>query len=102
MLLASFFVLDAKSQTTRKSDKTVSVVGPPPENPTASCLDIYQTNAQGIWDLMTVGLAACARANELEPNADDWIECNRIVTDSYFAMHAVIDAAYDRCRGVNN
>lgn len=59
------------------------------------CLDRYLNLTSFAWDMMSVGLSACAQG--FQSNPDGWIECNQVVTDSYFAMHAAADAAYDRC-----
>lgn len=60
------------------------------------CLDNYVNLTSFAWDMMNVGLGACAQGFQSDP--DGWIECNQLVTDSYLAMHAAADAAYDRCK----
>lgn len=66
--------------------------------PASQCLETYLTFCNTLYDTHTMQLQNCAAIFQYDP--DGWIECNQFSSDLYLAMHAVADAAYDRCMGV--
>lgn len=61
----------------------------------SQCLDTYLSFVTALDNANNMALQNCRQtfANDV----DGWIECNQFAMDVYLGMHAVADAAYDRC-----
>lgn len=61
----------------------------------SQCLDNYLNFVTALDNANNMALQNCRQtfANDV----DGWIECNQFAMDVYLGMHAVADAAYDRC-----
>ena len=64
-------------------------------NVRSQCLDTYLNFVTALDNANNMALHNCRQtfANDV----DGWIECNQFAMDVYLGMHAVADAAYDRC-----
>lgn len=61
----------------------------------SGCLDTYLSFVTALDNQNNMALQNCRQT--FVHDVDGWIECNQFSMDVYLLMHAVADAAYDRC-----